>query len=583
MKKDKSFRPDRVLSYFRVEWFPLLLVTLSGLVYNIGLLAAPWFEGRLAQCLADILGGSETAAQMALLVLAYIAVTLLVQAARFIKRFYVRRFANNINRRMKGILYANLVRQSRAALEKEGAGELMTKAISDVDDCVEGMRKFTTELFDTGVVMIAYLVLLLHYDWRLTLLACLFTPLAYFIAAKLKTVVTRYAAAYKKSAGQLGDATLDRVSNALTYRIYGLEQARNTAYEARLADYEARAVAANLWENTMEPIYNLIAMSGAVLILWFGGKNVAGTGWTAWNLASFTTFLACFTKLAVKVSHAAKLFNAVQKAQVSWRRIQPMMRDYAELDTATALDFSVDFPLSASRLTVAAPDGTPVLRDFSLAAAPGEILGVTGPVACGKSTLGRVLLGELPYGGSLTLGGQELSSLTAFERGNLVTYLGHQPELMSGSIAENILLGKSGDVWPVLRAVRLDAEVAAMPEREQTPVGAGGIRLSGGQQARLALARTLFNAGKILVLDDPFSAVDARTEDEILAALREQCRDKTVFLLSHRLRRFPDLDRVLWLEGGRGVLESHEALMEHCPEYARLYRTQTEGGDLDEP
>ena len=93
MKKDKSFRPDRVLSYFRVEWFPLLLVTLSGLVYNIGLLAAPWFEGRLAQCLADILGGSETAAQMALLVLAYIAVTLLVQAARFIKRFYVRRLA----------------------------------------------------------------------------------------------------------------------------------------------------------------------------------------------------------------------------------------------------------------------------------------------------------------------------------------------------------------------------------------------------------------------------------------------------------------------------------------------------------
>ena len=116
MKKDKTFRPDRVLSYFKAEWLPLAFVTLSGLVYNIGLLATPWFEGRLAQCLADILGGSETAAKMAMLVLAYIVVTLAVQAARFIKRFYVRRFANNINRRMKGILYANLVRQSRAAL-----------------------------------------------------------------------------------------------------------------------------------------------------------------------------------------------------------------------------------------------------------------------------------------------------------------------------------------------------------------------------------------------------------------------------------------------------------------------------------
>lgn len=78
MKQDKAFRPDRIGAYFRVEWLPLALVTVSGLVYNVGLLAAPWFEGRLAQCLADILGGNETAGRMAVLVLAYIAVTLLV-------------------------------------------------------------------------------------------------------------------------------------------------------------------------------------------------------------------------------------------------------------------------------------------------------------------------------------------------------------------------------------------------------------------------------------------------------------------------------------------------------------------------
>ena len=133
----KTFCPDRVLSYFRVEWLPLTLVTVSGLVYNIGLLATPWFEGRLAQCLADILGGSETAARMALLVLAYILTILVVQAARFIKRFYVRRFANNINRRMKGILYANLVRQSRTALE-QAAGPAQS-AVHAVFLCVRGM------------------------------------------------------------------------------------------------------------------------------------------------------------------------------------------------------------------------------------------------------------------------------------------------------------------------------------------------------------------------------------------------------------------------------------------------------------
>ncbi len=82
MRKSKTFRPDRIGSYFRMEWLLLALVTASGLIYNVGLLATPWFEGRLAQCLADILGGNETAAQMAVLVLVYIAVTLLVQVAR---------------------------------------------------------------------------------------------------------------------------------------------------------------------------------------------------------------------------------------------------------------------------------------------------------------------------------------------------------------------------------------------------------------------------------------------------------------------------------------------------------------------
>ena len=161
-KRGCAFQPDSIAAYFRLEWLPLTLITLSGLAYNVGLLAGPWFEGRLAQCLADILGGNETAAAMTALAAGYILVTLLVQAARFIKRFYVRRFANNINRRMKGVLYANLVRQSRVALEQEGAGELMTKAISDVDDCVEGMRKFTTEIFDTGLPL-TFLAVLLYF------------------------------------------------------------------------------------------------------------------------------------------------------------------------------------------------------------------------------------------------------------------------------------------------------------------------------------------------------------------------------------------------------------------------------------
>lgn len=142
----KNFRPDKIMMYFRAEWKVLALITVSGLIYNLGLMAGPWFEGKMAGCLMQILTGTERFPAMLRLAPAYVIVIGTVQLARYIKRFYVRRFANNVNRRMKRILYRTLIHKSRVELEKEGAGNVITKAISDVDDCVEGMRKFTTEI-----------------------------------------------------------------------------------------------------------------------------------------------------------------------------------------------------------------------------------------------------------------------------------------------------------------------------------------------------------------------------------------------------------------------------------------------------
>ena len=424
MQDKQNFCPNKISSYFRAEWLPLTFVTLSGMFYNVGLLATPWFEGRLAQCLTDILGGYQTADAMAMLVLAYLVITLVVQGARFIKRFYVRRFANNINRRMKGILYANLVRESRTSLEKEGAGELMTKAISDVDDCVEGMRKFTTEVFDTGVVMVSYAVMLLIYDWHLALLSLLFTPISYFCAAKMKKPVQRAGAAYKKAASALSSATLDRVENAVTYRIYGCEEARAERYEGALKNYEKAAVRSNVWQSALPPLYLAASGAGVLFILWFGAKNVLGTGWRAWDIGAFTTFLSCFTKLTVKSSKVAKLFNSVQKAEVSWKRIKPLMKSPEVLDDLR-IPQSADVTLDNLSFTYG---DAPIFSGLSLTAHPGDIIGVTGPVACGKSTFGRVFLCEMPYGGSVRFGGKELSSFSPREISGMVGYLGHDPE-----------------------------------------------------------------------------------------------------------------------------------------------------------
>lgn len=577
-KKKNAFRSDRISSYFRAEWLALTFVTVSGLLYNVGLLATPWFEGRLTQCLADILGGKETARKMAALVVAYLVIVLVVQSARFVKRFYVRRFANHINRRMKGILYGNLVRSSRAALEQEGAGELMTKAISDVDDCVEGMRKFTTEVFDTGVVMVSYGVMLLVYDWRLALLSLMFTPISYFCAARMKKPVQRAGAAYKKAASALSSATLDRAENAVTYRIYGCGTVRAERYEQTLDAYETTAVKSNVWQSALPPLYLAASGAGVLFILWFGAKNVLGTGWRPWDIAAFTTFLSCFTKLTVKSSKVAKLFNSVQKAQVSWKRIKPLMKPPEPLE---ALHVPQPEPVTLEGLSFSY-GGAPVFSGLSLTAQPGDMIGVTGPVACGKSTFGRAFLCEAPYGGSLRFGSRELSSLSPREIAATVGYLGHDPELSADTLRNNVLCGSGQDALPYLAAVALDGEVRAMENGADTVVGSSGVRLSGGQAQRLALARTLAHPRPVMILDDPFSALDRSTEDTVFADLQEYAKDKVVFLISHRLYHFPQMRKIIFMEDGKTVVGTHAELMRSVPAYRLLYESQTGGNGHEE-
>ena len=584
-RKSAEFQPNRVLSYFKAEWRALLIVTVSGLIYNIGLLTEPWFEGTMTGYLVEILNGTGQFSGMLMLVISFAVVTAVVQISRYVKRFYVRRFANNVNRRMKETLYGSLVKKSRASLREEGEGNIMTKAILDVDDCVEGMRKFTTEIFDTGVALTAYLCMLLWYDWRLTILCMLFPPISYVTAEKMKKVIQKAGAAYKEQSGRLSTATLDRAENAMTYRVFGLEKQRQAVYEENLTSYEKAAVKANIWNAAMPPIYRIISMAGVFFILYFGQKNVLGTGWQAWSIASFTTFLVCFVKLSVKSSSAAKLFNAVHKAQVSWNRIKPLLpqEEENEADEVKVKKTPVE-ALKVKHLSFTYPDGKKILDDISFSAKKGQIIGITGAVACGKSTLGKAFLCEYPYEGHITVDGAELQNMEQSVRTGIVGYLGHDPELFNDSVENNVLLGDSKNSDTYLNAACMKQEVAEMTDGKNTLIGSGGAYLSGGQAKRLAFARTLCHDKPILILDDPFSALDKNTEKQAFVNLQALAKDSIVLLISHRLYLFPEMDGVIWMKNGKVVTSTHEELLKTVPEYENLYTSQvhtTENGGAE--
>lgn len=313
-----------------------------------------------------------------------------------------------------------------------------------------------------------------------------------------------------------------------------------------------------------------------LFILYFGAKNMLGTGWRAWDIAAFTTFLSCFLKMSTKSSKAAKLFNAVQRAEVSWKRIQPLMKTPTPLAPLTVPPAQ---EVALRELSFAYENGNPIFEGLSLTASPGDIIGITGPVACGKSTLGRVFLCERPYGGFVSIGGRELSSLAPCEVAATIGYLGHDPELWNDTVEANVLCGDPGDAMAVLAQTALGGEVRAMEQGLNTVVGSSGVRLSGGQAQRLALARTLAHPHPVLVLDDPFSALDRATEDTVFANLKDYARDKVVFLISHRLYHFPEMQTIVFLEDGKAAVGTHAELLARCPAYRALYESQTGGAD----
>lgn len=560
--------PDKIKNYWIKEKKSVILLTLFGILYDVGMVARPIYQGKLI----DALIAKVNFNNLIKLSLTFIFIIGMVQFFRYLKRYYVRQFANATTATMRFMIYNNILHKEEKELNDENMGSLMTKAISDVDVCVEGMRKSTTEVFDTGVLFITYLVTLLQYDVKITLYACIFIPAAVFIAEKMKKIIFKFTKAYRSQLSQVSDITYDRIDNAILYRLYGREADNRVVYEEELEDFEKKAIVANIWENAMQPIYNVIAMGGIVFVIIMAGEKVYEGSFT---VGVFSAYISIFTIMAAKASRIARLFNTIQKSSVSWKRIKSFLKEYKEIDKTRGI-ISKETKLEIENLYLKYDKSSDyIIKNLNFKARENNIVGITGPIGCGKSTLGRVFLGNINYEGSIKIDNKELRDYSEYERSKIISYMGHDAHLISDTIYNNITMGDDGDISHVLKMVCFDEDLKSMENGIETLVGNGGVRLSGGQQARIALARTLYHKNKILILDDPFSAVDMKTEKNIIDNLRANYSDCLILLISHRLAIFKYLNQIILINEDK-TLEygNHQKLIENSKLYNQLYLLQ---------
>lgn len=568
-------KPNRLGSYWLAEWPLCIAITLSGILYNCGMLAFPFFQGVLIDGITSKSEGNILRAS-----LLYVATVLFVQIIRSVKRYTVRLFANRISSVMRFNIYDNLLHKDEKELENVAVSSLLTRCFSDCDQCVEGMRKLTTEIFDTGVLFLVYIVYLFLFDYKMTLYALIPIALSITFAFLFKKKIFTYSQESRKSNAKMVGKTYDMFDNALLYRTYSRNDDFLKDYDKALAEYQKDNYRTLALSDTMIPICDMIALFGLVFVVHFGSGYVINQDslfaplpfmQQTWTIGALTTYITTFVLLSTKASHIAKLFSSIEKGLASWKRISTVIEPISDFKEKEEVKGD---SLDISHL-VLKTDTRTLIDDLSLSLHKGEILGVTGEIASGKSAFGKIFLSHIPYSGEVILFDKEMRDYTKEEIKGTVVYMGHRSQLLTMSIKDNVLYGKEDDIRKYLTEVSFDKDLESMNEKENTVIGNEGVILSGGQQERIALARTLAHKKPLIVLDDPFASVDKMTEKEIISHIKEISKDSIVILISHRLSIFPELDHVLVLHGdGTYSLNSHEVLMKEDKTYQHLYLLQ---------
>lgn len=373
--------------------------------------------------------------------------------------------------------------------------------------------------------------------------------------------------------------SVDSLLNYETVKYFNAEQREANYYSMvarRYADAAVRSENSLAWLNVGQSFITNALMAGAM------GFTVWG-----WSRGQFTTGDVVFVNTLL-----AQLFRPLDLLGMVYRTIRQGLTDmgamFELIDTDTEVKDAPNAPaLSLAGAAVVFDDvhfayepDRPILKGVSFAIPPGRTLAVVGPSGAGKSTLARLLFRFYDVtGGRILIDGQDLRAVTQASLRGAIGIVPQDTVLFNDTIGYNIGYGREGasqaEIEAAARGAQIHNFIAAQPQQYDTPVGERGLKLSGGEKQRVAIARTLLKDPPVLILDEATSALDSRTESEIQATLQKVLERRTTIVIAHRLSTIVDADEIVVLDGGR-VAErgTHADLLKQAGLYAEMWARQ---------
>jgi ATP-binding cassette, subfamily B, multidrug efflux pump len=566
---------NRLYSYMRTCRGAYLLGVLLLIGTNGCGLAIPWLMKLAIEGLQHPHAGSLTPAKYGALIAA-------AAVAQGVIRVFSRTTLLNAGRKIEYLLredlYGKLLTLDRVYFSNWRTGDILSRLANDLTNVRMLLGFGVLSLINTVVVYAAAVFLMTRISPFLTLCAIAPFPVMVFIVKRISASMFRRSKRMQEALSRLTSSVEENVSAAAVVKAYCREEGEIESFRQVCGSYLDASMGVARLRGGMLPVMAATGALGTLVVLFMGGDLVISGKLTLGGFVAFNGYLALLVWPTIMFGW---ILNMLQRGAASMSRLVEILNARAEVtepvspvdpgEIAGAIEFrNLDFSYRDAAM----------LRGVNLKIAPGSRIGIVGVVGSGKSTLVRLIPRLFPVAdGSLFIDGIDLNRIPLAAIRGAVGFVPQESFLFSRSIGENIAYGKPGasqqEVERAAQIAGLAGDIARFPEGYQTLVGERGVTLSGGQKQRVAIARALIKEPRILILDDPLSAVDADTEEEILTALASYYGERTVLIVSHRLSPLRGCDQIIVLEQGAIVEQgNHEELLALGGRYAAIHHEE---------
>jgi len=577
----KAVHPNKIIGLWRLMTGFRLTYAGATLSLGVSALAKTGTYMLLRYFVDGYFGDSGATVPAIYIALGFVGLALLEGGFTFLSGRLAAATSEGVTRRLRNYLFDHIQHLSFTYHANMQTGELIQRCTSDVDAI---RRFFADQAIGMGRIILLFIVnftALMLLNVKLALYSIVIIPLIVVISAIVFKKISKVYESYQEQDAVLSTVLQENLSGVRVVKAFARQEYEKDKFERDNKEKYVRGKKLMLLHSLFWPISDTICgaqmMLGYVMgaIMAIRGEITPGT---------FLAYMGLIVWIIFPMRNLGRLIVQLSTGQVSFGRVSEIIKQNREpLDLGRSEDHPVRGNIRFENVAFGYEKDCPVLSEINFEVKPGQVVALLGSTGSGKTSLVNLLPRFYEYtAGRIMLDGVELNTIARRYLRQNIGIVEQEPFLFSRSIAENITYGvgrkvTQAEIENAARAAAVHDVICTFPEGYKTLVGERGVTLSGGQKQRVAIARALLKNPRILILDDSTSSVDTETEAEIREALQTLMRDRTTFIIAHRIQSIMDADLVLVLDGGKIVQKgTHESLMrEEDGMYRKIYEIQT--------